>query len=78
MYIQLSTTAHIQATAKQLDMIFDSINTWANGNENICTTIEEIAEAVESGELKEEACHYFFKVVKALKGIKVGDIVFHK
>lgn len=78
MEVQFSTTAYIQAAASILDMIFDSINTWANGNENMCTTVEEMAEAVESGELKEEACAYFSTVLDALKNKDVGDIVFHK
>lgn len=82
MRVQFSTTVYVQATATQLDMVLDAINTWANGNENLCTTIEDIENAVASGETN-GANLYLAGVLdtitrKIANGGSVGDVIFHK
>ena len=82
MRIQFSTTVYIQATASQMDMVFDTINTWANGNENLCTTIEDIEDAAASEDVS-EASLFLSSVLEAINrkianGGSVGDVVFHK
>lgn len=82
MEIKFSTTVYIQATASQMDMVFDTINTWANGNENLCTTIEDIEDATASEDVN-AASLFLSSVLEAINrkianGGSVGDVVFHK
>lgn len=82
MRVKFSTTVYIQATASQMDMVFDTINTWANGNENLCTTIEDI-EDVAANEDVNKATLFLSSVLDAINrkianGGSVGDVIFHK
>ncbi|MCK5601328.1 hypothetical protein KAR91_05660 [Candidatus Pacearchaeota archaeon] len=80
--ISYSTTAYVQTTAKQLDVITENVNCWASGDENICTTVEAIHNAVEIDDtiqIKDIDIKWWLKsVLNSTTNAGISDIIFHK
>ena len=83
MRISFNTAAYVQVTTVQMDMIANGpINHWADGNENICTGIEELENVVADPELEPILKGYLNEVLEAIaaksNGGSIGDVIFHK
>ena len=82
MKITFSSTAYVQATASELDMLNREINHWADGNENVCTSVEELENTAECDDISSDLRDFINVtmswIAKKSNGGSIGDVIFHK
>ncbi len=76
--IRYYQVANVQATAAQLDEIVQYCSIWANGNENICTTVEDINAAFIDDFFTPVVGQWLESVLQSLFKKGVDNVVFHK
>ena len=76
--IRYYQVANVQATAAQLDEIVQHCSIWGDGNENICTTGEDIFNALLEGFFTHEVKQWLQAVLLSITNNKTDNVVFHK
>jgi len=82
--IRYNRSAYVETSQEMLDLMEDSLNSWAEGDGNFCIChedmVEWLEEAKENLELTDEyptqLVEFMQTVVDGIEG-EVGDIVFH-
>lgn len=71
--VKFDTIAYVQCSKPILNYLKQSCPDWADGQENVCTTVDDLYSFLE-----EEVSHkaFFNSVLKQVSG-KAGDIIFH-
>jgi len=75
--ITYSQTAYVQATVNVLDYLSVSFNNWAQGDGNVCVTLEDLISELKEMKGPVPVINFLKNVVKTVKP-GTGDMVFHK
>ena len=75
--IKCSITAYVHVNRSMLDKIKSELDGWANGDENVCITMDDLKSWFNTGYIENKKLSQFFKNVLYETTVNAGDIVFH-
>ena len=75
--IKYLQTAYVQVTPDMLDAIKNEIHGWADGEENVCVTCDEMKQRLATGDINDPLAVEYLNTVDNQLIQPVGDIVFH-